>query len=179
MVIYDLVCCNAHAFEGWFKNSDDFSEQVAQQLVRCPICDTEKVERKLSTLNVASSISRSSKNDARNSHNTNGANAGSEETGQSSSESSGSVVDAAKQAVSELMRVITPEEKAEVVRDFVEKNFEDVGNDFTDEVRKIHYGESEERGIRGQATAEEVADLEEEGISTLSIPAPKANDKLN
>ena len=170
MVIYDLVCSNAHAFEGWFKNSDDFSEQVARKLLSCPICNTEKVERKLSTLNVASSISRSSKNNAK-------VTLG--KTDQTTSESSGSAVDAAKQAVSELMRVITPEEKAEVVRDFVEKNFEDVGNEFTNEARKIHYGESEERGIRGQATVDDIADLEEEGISTLSIPVPKASDKLN
>lgn len=170
MVIYDLVCSNQHAFEGWFKNSDDFAEQVSKKLLRCPICDCENVKRKLSTLNVASSVSRSSKNDSRNS---------SVEAIPTDVEQTSPAVDAAKEAVSELMRVITPEEKAEVVRDFVEKNFEDVGTGFSEEVRKIHYGETEERGIRGQATAEEVADLEEEGISTLSIPAPKTNGQLN
>ena len=36
-------------------------------------------------------------------------------------------------------------------------NTEDVGERFAEEARKIHYGESDERGIRGQATREETA----------------------
>jgi hypothetical protein len=36
----------------------------------------------------------------------------------------------------------------------------------------MHYGESEERGIRGQATLEQTRDLLEEGISVLSLPMP-------
>lgn len=53
-------------------------------------------------------------------------------------------------------------------------NTEDVGGCFAEEARKIHYGESEERGIRGQASAEETASLLEEGISVLPLPLPKA-----
>ena len=50
---------------------------------------------------------------------------------------------------------------------------EDVGAKFAEEARKIHYGESEERGIRGQATREETQELLEEGISVLPLPLPK------
>ena len=53
-------------------------------------------------------------------------------------------------------------------------NTEDVGERFADEARKIHYGESDERGIRGQASAEETVALLEEGISVLPLPVPKA-----
>ncbi len=52
-------------------------------------------------------------------------------------------------------------------------NTEDVGEKFAEEARKIHYGESEERGIRGQASQEETAALLEEGISVLPLPLPK------
>jgi hypothetical protein len=38
----------------------------------------------------------------------------------------------------------------------------------------MHYGEAEERGIRGQATREEAKDLLDEGISVFSLPLPPA-----
>jgi hypothetical protein len=52
-------------------------------------------------------------------------------------------------------------------------NTEDVGERFAEEARKIHYGETEERGIRGQASREETQELLEEGISVLPLPLPK------
>lgn len=52
-------------------------------------------------------------------------------------------------------------------------NTEDVGERFVEEARKIHYGESEERGIRGQASREETQELLEEGIGVLPLPIPK------
>jgi hypothetical protein len=52
-------------------------------------------------------------------------------------------------------------------------NTEDVGERFPEEARKIHYGESEERGIRGQASPEETEALMEEGIGVLPLPIPK------
>ena len=53
-------------------------------------------------------------------------------------------------------------------------NTEDVGERFTEEARRIHYGESEERGIRGQASPEQTQELLEEGIGVLPLPIPKA-----
>lgn len=53
-------------------------------------------------------------------------------------------------------------------------NTEDVGERFTEEARRIHYGETEERGIRGQATPEQTQSLLEEGIGVLPLPIPKA-----
>ena len=52
-------------------------------------------------------------------------------------------------------------------------NTEDVGEKFAEEARRIHYGETEERGIRGQASAEETKALLEEGIGVLPLPLPK------
>mgnify|MGYP002150418666 CR=1 FL=1 len=53
---------------------------------------------------------------------------------------------------------------------------EDVGARFAEEARRIHYGESPQRGIRGQATPEEREALSEEGIDTVAIPVPRALD---
>jgi hypothetical protein len=53
-------------------------------------------------------------------------------------------------------------------------NTEDVGERFAEEARRIHYGESEERGIRGQATPEQTQALLEEGVEVLPLPIPAA-----
>jgi len=62
------------------------------------------------------------------------------------------------------------------VRDYVETNFDDVGDNFPDEARKIYYGESEERGIYGNASDEEAKDLAEEGVPVGRLPWAKRMD---
>lgn len=52
----------------------------------------------------------------------------------------------------------------------IRANAEDVGERFPEEARKIHYGETKERGIFGSAKAEEVIDLLEEGIEIMPLP---------
>lgn len=52
-------------------------------------------------------------------------------------------------------------------------NTEDVGNAFPEEARKIHYSEVPERAIRGNASADEVSELREEGIDVFAVPIPK------
>lgn len=51
---------------------------------------------------------------------------------------------------------------------------EDVGERFPEEARRIHYGEVEDRGIRGQASREDADALREEGIEILALPLPPA-----
>jgi hypothetical protein len=59
----------------------------------------------------------------------------------------------------------------QVVRHVI-ANTEDVGERFADEARRIHYGEAEERPIRGKASAEEREALQEEGIEVHPLPVP-------
>ena len=51
---------------------------------------------------------------------------------------------------------------------------EDVGDRFAEEARRIHYGEVEERGIRGRASREDADALREEGIEVMALPLPAA-----
>lgn len=53
-------------------------------------------------------------------------------------------------------------------------NTEDVGDRFPEEARRIHYGEVQERGIRGQASREDADALREEGIEVVAVPVPAA-----
>ncbi len=56
------------------------------------------------------------------------------------------------------------------MREQVEKNCDYVGPQFAEEARKIHYGEADARSIYGEATKEEAAELQEEGIEFGQIP---------
>ena len=53
-------------------------------------------------------------------------------------------------------------------------NTADVGNRFAEEARRMHYGETEERAIRGKTTLEEAHALLDEGISVMALPLPEA-----
>jgi hypothetical protein len=175
MKVLDLACSHGHGFEGWFGSEDDFQSQLARGLVQCPICDDAKITKKLSAprLNLsgakvavpdneqiapnsvalrADSIPANSQNDAQ------------------------SMLPApqSEHPLHALMQ--NPEFQAaymQMAKEVLAKT-KDVGADFAREARKIHYGESQQRGIRGQATHDETMELLEEGIDVMPLPLPKA-----
>lgn len=53
-------------------------------------------------------------------------------------------------------------------------NTEDVGERFADEVRRIHYGDVEPHGIRGQVTPADAQALQDEDIEIFTLPLPGA-----
>lgn len=56
--------------------------------------------------------------------------------------------------------------------DHIIEHTEDVGAAFPEEARKIHYGEADERRIRGTASTQEVDALRDEGIEVAALPIP-------
>jgi hypothetical protein len=54
-------------------------------------------------------------------------------------------------------------------------NCEDVGADFAEEARRIHYVEAPERSIRGEASAEEYEALRDEGIEVFRLARLKGD----
>jgi hypothetical protein len=56
------------------------------------------------------------------------------------------------------------------MRKQIEANCDYVGPGFAEEARKIHYGETEARGIYGETSPEEAAALDEEGIEFARVP---------
>ena len=86
---------------------------------------------------------------------------------------------AAADEQSELRAAMEGATKAlEELRGVIEKNFDNVGNKFPEEARKIFYGEAKPRGIYGDATPAETKALREEGIEVQSIPWKKQRNKL-
>ena len=47
MIRFSLSCDNDHAFDGWFRNGDDFAAQKTRGLVACPVCHSAKVDKAL------------------------------------------------------------------------------------------------------------------------------------
>ena len=142
VIKYSLICNEAHAFEAWFGSSDDFDNQSKCGLVECPVCGSTDVSKALMTPGVAGT-KKTSADDAK-------------------------LPVASMPAVPHL-----PAEMVEQLRQFkkhVEANSENVGDKFPEEARKIHYGETEARGIYGKASIEEAAELMEEGVGVMPIP---------
>lgn len=64
-------------------------------------------------------------------------------------------------------------ELTEKVAEYVEKNFEDVGADFTKQALRMHYGAEDYKNIRGTTTKEEDKVLEKEGVPVIKLPVMK------
>ncbi len=62
------------------------------------------------------------------------------------------------------------------VREHVEANCDYVGEEFAVEAKRIHKGEAEERGIYGEASAEEAEDLTDEGVEFYRLPTVPRRD---
>ena len=56
------------------------------------------------------------------------------------------------------------------IKKIVENNFDYVGDQFTEEAKKIKYGETEDRPIYGEATIEQTKELIDEDISITPLP---------
>lgn len=65
---------------------------------------------------------------------------------------------------------VKAQQMIQAMRKSVEDNCDNVGDRFAEEARKIHYGETEARGIYGQATADEAKELVEEGVEFTPLP---------
>ena len=68
---------------------------------------------------------------------------------------------------------LDPHQALQLIHDYLEKHFEDVGADFYKEALKIHYGEKEKKNIKGTATTEEEVILREEGVQFFKVPIIK------
>ena len=142
MKVLDLRCALGHTFEGWFASEEDFVSQCEHSQVECPLCGDQTITKKLS----APRLSLAGKQ----------------------------VQSEPKQEVS----LTNQESEAKATGAWlalaraVIANTTDVGDRFAQEARKMHYGETEERSIRGQATSQETQALLDEGIGVMPLVLP-------
>jgi hypothetical protein len=154
MKVLNLQCQHQHNFEGWFASEDDFQSQRAQDLVSCPLCGNHDISKMLSAPRLNLSTSRSK----------HVSEAPSEERALATVPAAASEVTMPADMQAAWMHMVQ----------HVMAHTEDVGAQFADEARKMHYGETEERGIRGRVSVDETHALLEEGIHVMPLPLPEA-----
>jgi hypothetical protein len=68
---------------------------------------------------------------------------------------------------------ISPARALQLLHQFIDSHFENVGDKFAEVALKMHCGDEEKRNIQGTTTKQEEADLKEEGVMFVKIPLPK------
>jgi hypothetical protein len=150
MKVLNLCCSQDHRFEGWFASDEDFSSQTERGLMACPICGDQAIARLPSAPRV-NLLGR-------------GDDARSAPTATPASQAPTLAEQAPQQIQARWLRA---------VREMVAST-EDVGDRFAEEARRIHYGEAEQRSIRGRASREDADSLRDEGIEVLTLALPEA-----
>jgi hypothetical protein len=161
MILYRLRCTKGHEFESWFKDSKTYERQERRSLIGCAVCGDAKVSRAPMAPRI-------------------GKGGGKAVVAEAPAAPAAAPAPPAgeHQQMAALARHM-PKELREAllkVRAEVEKNCEHVGDKFAEEARKIHYGESDKRGIYGETSDEEAEALAEEGIEFGRLPwIPRGN----
>ena len=149
MKVLDLRCGAGHLFEGWFSSEEDYGSQRDRGLVDCPVCGNAEVLRLPSAprLNLSGARAPASASMPAS------AQASPTPAQVTALAGAGTAAQRFVEAVTELLN-----------------NTQDVGSRFAEEARRIHYGESEAKAIRGQTTPQEREALAEEGIEVFTLP---------
>jgi hypothetical protein len=180
MIRYALICPDRHEFESWFASSAAYDEQARRALVTCPVCGSEKIAKALMTPRLV-------RTDARTPPPTPSAttpappDSGAAPTPATAAEASatgpetGGRTGTAHSPAAMPALMVAPQEqefrrKLKELRDHLVRHAENVGTQFPEEARKIHYGDVEPRSIYGVASPEEAKDLHDEGIAFAPLP---------
>ena len=154
MIHYTLTCANRHEFAGWFRNSASFEDQAQTGLLECPVCGDKHVARAL----MAPALMKQRAEPAPIAP-------PQPSVPEPQQVTAGPPAQLPAQVIAALQRL----------RAAVEKHCDYVGPQFPEMARSIHRGETDHRGIYGEATPEEAEMLADEGIQVTPIPwVPRA-----
>lgn len=160
MIHYALRCGGGHAFDGWFNGSAGFEAQAAQGLLTCPVCGGADVQRALMSPSL----------------NKGGLRRGGDIAATAEAAAPAPVVTDVASRATTLPLPDHVRAMLQRIRTEVEKSCDYVGPEFANVARRIHVGEEPPRPIYGEATQEEAAALEEDGIETARVPwVPRAD----
>ena len=167
MKVLNLQCGSQHAFEGWFGSELDFQQQLERGLLTCPMCGDARVVKMPSAPRL--NLHAAAKADSSPSGQT-------LDAGQSHAQLPSRTVSSPSEIAMSADGAPPSEVVAQmqgafmkVLREVISRT-EDVGHHFPEQVRRMHHGETQARPIRGQATAEERAELQDEGIEVMQLP---------
>ena len=153
MIVFGLRCRKGHEFQSWFKDGASFDRQAKRGLVECPVCGDTKIEKALMAPRLAGT-KKSRKAQA----------------AEGPVANSPAPVPAAFGADPATAKLAELHKELGKLRAHVEKNYENVGKDFAEEARAMHYGEKPHKDIYGDTTPEEAQALLEEGVPVARVP---------
>ena len=145
MIRYALACDQGHGFDAWFGSSGSYDEQAEAHAIVCPACGSHAVSKAPMAPNLAKGVP------------------------------------APKTEASPAPSVLQPprpdggqgRQTYALLRELraqLKAHADDVGPDFAEEARKMHFGETPARSIYGEATAEEARELADDGIPVCPLP---------
>ena len=180
MIKYQLICDLAHEFEGWFHTGTAFDAQNKAGLVTCPVCDSVNVRRALMTPNLASPKRRRDEvgrlPEGGTAHQlgaitpfSQSASGQTEFAQTASAHVATSKPDLTKPSPSQAAFGEAITQLRQLQRK-IKSECRDVGTDFANEVRNMHYGDSEPENIYGHSSTEEREKLADEGIDIVTLP---------
>jgi hypothetical protein len=140
MIKYRLGCEAGHEFESWFHAIGDYDAQRQSGFLACPICGSTEIAKQPMAPALVKGRGKETSASPRHS-------------GRNESQDAEPTLGALRTFRQKLI-----------------ENTEDVGPRFADEARRIHFGEAEERGIRGKTTAEEARAMLEDGVPFGILP---------
>lgn len=163
MKVLNLRCAHDHRFEGWFASAADYESQCERGMVACPLCDDKAISRLPSAPRLNVSKQRHAE--------TREPREPREACEAAPAQESGNV-DRPRALATDVAQIRMQAQWLRAVRQVL-NNTEDVGDRFPEEARRIHYGEAQERGIRGRASREDAEALRDEGIEVTALPVPE------
>ena len=146
MIKFALRCECSAKFEGWFPSNEDYENQLAQGLLLCPMCDSNKVTKDIMSPAV-----------------------GKKSTARKRGREHVKAMEGDQMVMGGKARLLLKQ-----IQKHVEDNFENVGKDFAREARKAHAGDRDQE-FYGKPSKKEVKDLIKEGIDLFAVPEVKDN----
>lgn len=157
MIRYRLICRCNREFDAWFSSSAAYDAQEAGGQIVCPACGSREVKKALMAPRIATAIGTPAGVDQPSASTSSGAHAP-------------ATAAAALTASADIEKVRELMGELRQLRDRIVANSEYVGANFAEEARRIHNEEAPDRAIHGEASPEDVRQLDEEGIDILPLP---------
>lgn len=149
MIRYALRCERGHEFESWFQSSQAYESQVRRKLVECPNCGSAKVEKAIMAPRIVGKKGRAAL---------------------PAPAAPSEVTETAPTPMMMAPQEVELRAKLKELRDHIVKNADNVGSQFPEQARKMHYGDIEHRPIYGEASPKEARELIDEGIEVAPLP---------
>lgn len=144
MIVFDLVCDNAHGFEGWFRSGADFKDQQGRGMVTCPVCESAAVTKAPMAPAVPAKSNRVAPLPA-------------------SQPMSNAAMPA--ELAQTFKALAAAQAKALSTSEWV-------GDRFAAEVRSMNYGDRHEKQVHGRASKDDALALLDEGIMVAPLLVP-------